>query len=144
VVRHNDYGPPKYAEAEQEVRGLCSWRGADNVYRAGVPMLRHESAAGRGLPAPGVADQKGWDEFWGQKEPDGVRGEVAFAGVTPWKDLGELTPADFRLRPGSAGHRAGKGGRDAGADLDLLGPDAYERWEETPAHAAWRKATGQR
>ena len=56
----------------------------------------------------------------------------------------KLTPEDFRLRPDSAGYRAGKDGKDLGADVDLVGPGkAYERWKKTPEYQQWLKETGQ-
>ena len=55
-----------------------------------------------------------------------------------------LKPDDFRLRPDSPGYRAGKGGKDLGADVDLVGPgEAYERWKKTPEYQQWLKDTGQ-
>src|SRR6185369_7933420 len=43
-----------------------------------------------------------------------------------------------------AGYRAGKDGKDLGADVDLVGPGAaYERWKKTPAYQQWLKDTGQ-
>jgi hypothetical protein len=55
-----------------------------------------------------------------------------------------LMPEEFRLRRGSAGYRAGKNGRDLGADLNLVGPGkAYERWKKTPEYQQWLKDTGQ-
>ena len=56
----------------------------------------------------------------------------------------EITPEDFRLRSNSAGHRAGPGGKDLGADVDLVGPGpAYERWKKTPEYQRWLKDTKQ-
>ena len=56
----------------------------------------------------------------------------------------KLTPADFRLRADSAGYRAGKDGKDLGADVDLVGPGpAYERWKKTAEYQQWLKQTGQ-
>jgi formylglycine-generating enzyme required for sulfatase activity len=55
-----------------------------------------------------------------------------------------VTAADFRLRPDSAGYRAGPDGKDLGADVDLVGPGpAYERWKTTPEYQQWLKETGQ-
>ena len=55
-----------------------------------------------------------------------------------------ITAADFRLRPDSPGYRAGKDGKDLGADVDLVGPGpAYERWKKTPEYQEWLKDTGQ-
>src|SRR5262249_49320337 len=51
-------------------------------------------------------------------------------------------PDDFRLRSDSAGYRAGKDGKDLGADIDLVGPGkAYERWKQTPDYRQWLKET---
>ena len=55
----------------------------------------------------------------------------------------KITPEDFRLRPDSAGYRAGADGKDLGADVDLVGPGpAYERWKRTPEYQSWLKETG--
>ena len=55
-----------------------------------------------------------------------------------------ITPDDFRLRADSAGYRAGKDGKDLGADVDLVGPGpAYERWKKTPEYQQWLKDTKQ-
>ncbi len=55
-----------------------------------------------------------------------------------------ITAADFRLRADSAGYRAGKDGKDLGANVDLVGPGpAYERWKKTPEYQQWLKETKQ-
>jgi hypothetical protein len=55
-----------------------------------------------------------------------------------------LTPADLRLVAGSPGKGAGEGGKDIGADVDLVGPGAaYQRWKQTPQYQEWLKRTGQ-
>ena len=57
-------------------------------------------------------------------------------------DPAELTAEDFRLRPDSAGYRAGPDGKDLGADIDFVGPgEAYERWKKTPEYQEWLKET---
>jgi hypothetical protein len=52
-----------------------------------------------------------------------------------------LLPATaFRLAKDSPGKGAGPGGRDLGADVDLVGPGAaYEAWRQTPEYQEWRK-----
>ena len=58
--------------------------------------------------------------------------------------LERVAPNGFRLRPDSAGYRAGKDGKDLGADVDLVGPGpAYERWKKMPEYQQWLKETGQ-
>ena len=56
-----------------------------------------------------------------------------------------LTPQDFRLRPDSDGYRAGPGGKDLGADVDLVGPGAaYERFRQSQAYGSWLRDSGQK
>src|SRR5262249_16756936 len=56
----------------------------------------------------------------------------------------KVTPEDFRLRSDSAGYKAGKDGKDLGADIDIVGPGAaYERWKKTPDYRQWLKQMGQ-
>ena len=66
------------------------------------------------------------------------------AWADPWgldSKLHTLTPADFRLDKGSPGQGAGPGGKDLGADVDLVGPGAaYEKWKQTPEYQEWRKS----
>jgi hypothetical protein len=52
--------------------------------------------------------------------------------------------ADFRLLADSPGKGKGKGGRDLGADIQLVGPGAaYERWKQSAEYRQWVKETGQ-
>jgi hypothetical protein len=111
-----------------------------------------------------------WDRFWGQPVSGAVAGQARFAGGDietrlrgnvhalvreglvwpPPRDLDTrlrgnihaLAPADFRLVKGSPGQGAGPGGKDLGADVDLIGPGAaYHRWRQTPAYRAWEEQT---
>jgi hypothetical protein len=50
-----------------------------------------------------------------------------------------LTP-DFHLAPGSPGKGKAAGGKDQGADVDLVGPGpAYQRWLKSDDYRQWRK-----
>ena len=78
-----------------------------------------------------------------------MEGDIRFQGgdlVTRAHTAPEkLTAKDFRLRPDSAGYKAGKDGKDLGADVDLVGPGpAYERWRKTPEYQQWLKVIGQK
>ena len=54
----------------------------------------------------------------------------------------QLTAADFRLADDSPTRGAGPGGRDPGADVDLVGPGpAYERWKKSADYPTWAAAT---
>ena len=88
-----------------------------------------------------------WKQFWGPGDTGSLEGQVRFQGgdllAKCAADPEQLTPDDFRLRPDSAGYRAGKDGKDLGADVDLVGPGpAYERWKKTPEYQQWLKDTG--
>jgi hypothetical protein len=89
-----------------------------------------------------------WTQFWGTDEAGSFEGRIRFQGGSLRSRLtvapGQITPDDFRLRPDSAGYRAGPDGKDLGADIDFVGPgDAYERWKKTPEYQQWLKVTGQ-
>jgi hypothetical protein len=69
--------------------------------------------------------------------PDAVRFVQADAATV------DLQPADFRLADDSAGKGKAEGGKNAGADVDLVGPgEAYEKWQKTKDYEEWRKQTG--
>jgi hypothetical protein len=137
------------AEAEALLRRLVAWREQRNLYAVGESYLRlgyHEQNSLHGEDRLKTAAD--WKQFWGsanlemlEGRPlyDGgyLRGKAASAPET-------LSPADFRLAPGSPGKGAGQGGRDLGADVDLVGPGpAYERWKRTPEYQDWRQRTAQ-
>ena len=89
-----------------------------------------------------------WDHIWGSGPTGSLEGRIRYHGGDLLARLanapGQLTPDDFRLRPDSAGYRAGEDGKDIGADIDLVGPGpAYERWQKTPAYQQWLQDTGQ-
>lgn len=97
---------------------------------------------------PSLKSLADWQRFWKTGKADAIEGRVKYQGgdliaktaLTPE----QITAEDFRLRPDSAGFRAGKDGKDLGADIDLVGPGkAYERWQKTPAYQQWLKETGQ-
>lgn len=137
------------AEAEALMARLFAWRGQRNLYPTGINLFACD--AGPHTPLQPSRDFKSlavWKEFWGSSEAGSLQGRPRFQGgdlraksaLTP--EL--ITPDDFRLRPDSAGYRAGKDGKDLGADVDQVGPGpAYERWKKTPAYQQWLKDTKQ-
>jgi hypothetical protein len=136
--------PP--GEADAMLQRLLEWRGEWNVYPAGSHYVRwHTSGKVEPLRGPKGLDE--WKKFSGSQDTDSRDGRVRFHGgsLLARENLDQLAPDDFRLRPDSAGYRAGKDGKDLGADLDLVGPGpAYERWKKTPEYQQWLKETGQK
>jgi hypothetical protein len=133
--------PVSGAQAEAFLPRLVGLEEKQNVYQTGTPMLRLL----KGKRGEDLAD---WDRFWAQSNTGSVEGDIRFQGgdlVSRARSAPELiTAEDFRLRPDSAGYRAGKDGKDLGADVDLVGPGpAYERWRKTPAYQQWLKDSGQ-
>jgi hypothetical protein len=119
-----------------------------NVYLSGTPMLKLGVAWSKFLKGTRGQDLADWNKFWSQKNTGSVEGDIHFQGgdlvTRAHTNPEKLTAEDFRLRPDSAGYRAGKGGKDLGADVDLVGPGpAYERWKKTPAYQKWLKDTYQ-
>jgi hypothetical protein len=138
-------GPLGEARDAQALLGrLVAWSEQNNVYPEEVGLLGLYVKSPQPLPAgKSLAD---WGHFWGVKDTAAVRGRVRYRGGAlrsrAFSQLEQVTAGDFRLRAGSPGHRAAKGGHDLGADVDLVGPGpAYERWQKTPEYRQWLKDT---
>jgi serine/threonine protein kinase len=153
AVRGAGVLPPEKFEAV--LKRAVVWQGDRNVYpdgdeADGMDSFRFDTSAdgpGRSWKH-GPKDLAAWGQFWGSPERDSAAGRVRFKGgdirTRAASDPDGLTPDDYRLRPDSTGFRAGKGGKDLGADVDLVGPGAaYERWKRTAAYQQWLKDTGQ-
>jgi hypothetical protein len=126
------------------------WRGSQNVYGFANGFLRQsvDDDYRKGVRTT-LKDLNEWRQFWGSPETECIQGTVKFQGgdllAKAANTQETLTPEDFRLRPDSAGYRAGLGGKDLGADIDFVGPGpAYERWQKTPAYQQWRQDSGQK
>jgi hypothetical protein len=135
------------AEAEAMLLHLLQWQGERNLFASGSVSVMW-TAAWEPQSPHGPKSLKEWKKFWGSTEADSLEGRPRFQGGNLLSrseaDLDQLTPDDFRLRPDSAGYRAGKDGKDLGADVDLVGPGpAYERWKKTPEYQKWLKDTKQ-
>jgi Protein kinase domain len=127
------------------------WSEQRNIYR---PVKSYIAARIAGpennpnliLPLSRGNDFADWNRFWGLKDTGSSEGVIRFLGgdllAKALADAAQLHPEDFRLRPDSAGHRAGPDGKDLGADIDLVGPGpAYERWKKTPEYQKWLEET---
>jgi hypothetical protein len=134
-------------DAELWVRRRLDWRDENNSYQVvrGHWIQINSDGVVHTTSHKTLAD---WNAFWGLKSTGSSEGVIRFLGgdlisraqTQPLK----LTAEDVRLRPDSAGYRAGKDGKDLGADIDLVGPGpAYERWKKTPEYQQWLKDTGQ-
>jgi hypothetical protein len=133
---------------ESLLRATVDWHGGPDAFPAGTRLL-DLATQGASLPptrpSKAVAD---WEAFWGLAESGSIQGRIRYAGGNVFgraRNAPEsLTPEEFRLRPDSAGYRAGEDGQDLGADVDRIGPGtAYERWKTTPEYAVWFKESGQ-
>lgn len=133
-------------DADDVLRRLFRWRGENSAYHHAEGFLfdsvNWKDAASR------IKNLDEWREYWDSPETECVQGTIKFEGgdlhAKSTGGAGNVTRDDFRLRPDSAGYRAGPDGKDLGADIDLVGPGpAYERWKKTPAYQAWLKDTKQ-
>jgi hypothetical protein len=132
--------------ATQVFPRLVRWRGRENLHQAKI-LSTFKFMELPGYPGTKTLDE--WNKFWGLANTDSQAGRPAYAAgdVAPklanqWE---RITAADFRLRSDSPGYRAGKDGKDMGADIDLVGPgEAYSRWQKTPEYQQWLKDTGQK
>jgi hypothetical protein len=139
---------PRPEDAKALLLRMLAWRDRSNLYAPGASALLWNE------PPEGVSREFGprnladWKRHWASGDGDTVEGRVRYQGGDLLARLRaapeRLTTEDFRLRPDSAGYRAGKDGKDLGADVDLVGPGAaYERWKKTPEYQEWLKQTGQ-
>jgi hypothetical protein len=133
------------------VTDLVGWRGRNNLH---IPSAAFLGTRNSGMPGGHFDPLVGHDQLaeWRRiagPEAGTPRGKAVFVGgelypqatTTPER----LLPRHFGLQPRSPGSRAGKDGRDLGADAELVGPgEAYERWKTTPAYQEWLKATDQK
>jgi formylglycine-generating enzyme required for sulfatase activity len=126
---------------------LLGWTEANTLHHAPTDdrFLMLGSPANTPLiPTGSYRTLADWKRFWGLPDLDAREGEMRFQGEEIWarlqQDVRFVTPADFRLIKGSPGQGVLPGGKDIGANVDLVGPgDAYERWKKTPDHQEWRK-----
>ncbi len=130
------------------LRGLMAWHGEQNVCSSGMFLIESGASGVERTWLHGPKNLTAWGKFWGSPETGAIMGKIRYQGgnLTARVDTApeKLTPDDFRLRPDSAGYKAGKDGKDLGADVDLVGPGpAYERWRKTPAYQQWLKDSGQ-
>jgi hypothetical protein len=130
------------------VTDLVEWRDRRNVYPSSAPFMAMVWQGGPIKPLVGADQLAEWRQFAGP-EAGALRGKAQFAGGDLFAQLAatpeRLLPKDFRLQPQSTGWRAGKDGRDLGADVDLVGPgEPYERWKKTPEYQQWLIETGQK
>ena len=134
------------ATSEGNVDGSCrrlfTWRDEGSLYPSQV-LLGVEAPKGNHIVVDG---QAAWDRFWNLQATDCTERHAGFKEATRLPNGGPgIGPEDFRLREDSPGYRAGKDGKDLGADVDLVGPGpAYERWKKTPEYQQWLKETGQK
>jgi hypothetical protein len=125
---------------------VAKWEGHANSYQKMNGFL---GTWRDGLPDEyAIQSLADWTHLWGNAETGSISGRVRFHGGDLFARLADdpstLTPEDYRLRPDSPGHHAGEGGRDLGADIDLVGPGlAYERWKRTPEYQEWRRTSVQ-
>ena len=138
---------PGIKEAWAVVSPIVGWSGQGNLYPPGSRLIHWHQEPGGRFQALGPADLTGWDRSWGPADRD-LTGRVISVGGDLGLRIGrgadQFIPEDFRLRSVSAGYRAGKDGKDLGADVDLVGPGAaYERWKKTPDYQQWLQEIGQ-
>jgi hypothetical protein len=140
-----DAKPLAALEVEDQLARLVTFRDEQNLYAVQPPneflWIQTNYAAAKPGNLQTLAD---WERFWGLKNTGSIQGQVRFKKDIPRSYKGDPIPDDYRLADDSPGKAAGKGGKDLGADVDLVGPGAaYERFKQTPAYRQWLKESGQ-
>lgn len=124
---------------------LLSFRDEDNLYHLDSQGKFLETLAQDRKPFVRSIDSlEAWHKAWGIAKSRSRVGSPVFVGgadiLKPLAAPADVSPTDFRLAPGSPGKGAGPGGKDLGADIDLVGPgEAYEKWKKTQEYQEWRK-----
>jgi hypothetical protein len=138
---------PEMERPEALLPRLLQWREAGNLYlsRGGFLLFNRMTPEKPDLTI-WSQDLEDWNRFWGLTDTGSSQGVIRYQGgdvrTKARTNPGQLTADDFRLRPDSAGYKAGPDGKDLGADIDLVGPgEAYERWKQTPEYQEWQKET---
>jgi len=139
--------PLEAPEAVAVAHRVLDWRDQRTLYAVGGGSVQWSLRA-VAQPVEGPKSLAEWKQFWGTGGAELSEGRIRYQGGDLVGRLraapDRLTPDDFRLRPDSAGYRAGRDGKDLGADVDLVGPGtAYERWKQTPEYRQWLTETGQ-
>jgi serine/threonine protein kinase/WD40 repeat protein len=136
------------SDAEATFMPLVEWRERHNLVTASSTAIHWGPGGSKGGGILAPASLQDWQRRWSLTDSESFEGIPRFHGgdllaraaIAPEK----ITPEDFRLRPDSAGYRAGPDGQDLGADVDLVGPGAaYERWRQTSEYEKWLVETGQ-
>ena len=139
------------AEAEDVLKRLIHWREQRNLRSVNRHFLDLSVQKVDGVhptPAPSVKTVDDWQKFWQSADIDPREGKVQYQTTNLLEKLARVpeqrvTAEDFRLADDSPGKGGGDGGKDLGADVDVVGPGpAYERWKKTPAYQQWLRATG--
>jgi hypothetical protein len=145
--RYSVSDPPLDAgQAEALLTRMVRWHDRANLYPPRRNMVTY-AVNRKWLESPRpITSLDEWKQLWNMAALDSLQQKVAFLGgdiaARLAKDPERITAADFRLSAFSPGKKAGPGGRDLGADLDLVGPGpAYERWRQTPEYRQWRERT---
>jgi hypothetical protein len=116
------------------------WSEANNLY--------HPKNGPLGISSePGIKITQEWHKFWGIAKKGSLQGKLTFFGDDRIAKMAEepssISPADFRLAPGTIGRNVGPGGRDLGPDVTLIGPgEPYDRWRKTPEYQEWLRPKG--
>jgi hypothetical protein len=127
---------------------IVVWHERRNVFSAAATAIYWAPRPFDGGRILAPANLQDWQHRWNLTDSESFEGIPRFHGGDLWTRAAiapeKITPDDFRLRPDSAGYRAGPDGKDLGADVDLVGPGAaYERWKKTSEYQEWLVESGQ-
>jgi hypothetical protein len=109
-----------------------TWKGQDNLYE----VTRWIGSAGTAIPR--VKDEKTWNSFWGDTDPNGTKRSIIFLGkLRNDAFTHSVRGEDFEFDPSSAVHSFR---RRTGIDPLIVGPgQGYTRYRESFEFRAWEK-----
>src|SRR5262249_818523 len=109
-----------------ELPKLVAWTEARNIYEV------HTSYTNLGT----IEHVRDWEQFWKAARTTSPQAPLRFKARATFGT--SLQPESFRLQKESLGQAAGKDGHDLGAEIDLVGPEAYQRFLKSPQYETWR------
>ena len=129
--------PRPFEQKEALLKKLIRWQGRENLYGNKAQFLLLDQN-------PLISNLKEWQQFWSSPEEKCLREIATFAGGDlldlAARDPGEWRQATFALEAGGPGQGAGSGGKDLGANVDLVGPGKpYEEWKKPTSTEEWRR-----
>jgi hypothetical protein len=137
--------PLPFADSAAVLPKLVSFDDRGSVYPGGTNLLGFSAGWQPFKEGRTWTTLRDWYAFWSHRAvPESLYGAISFQEPDLHnrliRDVGGVTPAEFRLPATSPAKGTSTDGRDFGADMDLLGPgEPLARWRRTAEYRDWQR-----